>query len=745
MNPHIARVSVDLAIGKEFDYLVPDSMVSQLKLGCRVKVPFGNRSLLGYVTGFSDVSDYDLNKLKPIGKLLHQTPLLTQEILQLSKWISQYYCCNLETAFKSVLPVAVRKEKAQFKQQLYIKYLASPSKLKDSKPLTSRQSEILQVVKEWHQLPLRDLMKITGASNSVLKKLEERSLVKISTEIQIRDPNARDEIVPSSPLKLNEEQSIALTEINTSIINESHRVFLLYGITGSGKTEVYLQAIQATLKRGRGAIVLVPEISLTPQTVERFRARFSQGTHATSVAVLHSHLSDGERHDEWHKIHQGKARIVIGARSAVFAPVKDLGLIVVDEEHEHSYKQEESPKYNARDVAVMRGLFENTTVVLGSATPSMESFKNAKDDKYTLLKLRQRADDATLPIIRVVDLRMEKRASKGKFSPFTLPLREAILQRLERKEQTMLFLNRRGYSNNLLCHDCGYVAGCPRCSITLTYHRSSQRLICHLCGFSEPSPGQCKECGSKKIDYLGLGTERVEESLNELFPSASVMRMDSDALKRKEDFKKILSDFRVGKTDILIGTQMITKGLHFPNVTLVGIIYADLSLHIPDFRAGERTFQLITQVSGRAGRGDIEGEVFVQSYTPFHSAIQYARRHDFDGFYDQEAEFRKELMYPPFGKMALILFRGPQEDMVADIATKARKNLEHLLDGFPNLSIAGPSPAPLAKSEDHFRYHIMLRTKNMSKLSHYLAEWIPTFKIPAKYKLSIDIDPVFTA
>lgn len=745
MSNLIARVSVDLAIGKEFDYLIPEHLHESARLGCRVKVPFGHRTILGYITGISDSSDMDPGKLKPVGEIVHQSPLLTPEILELSKWLSTYYCCPLESALKSVLPVAVRKENAGWKRQLLVRFIPAHQDADVLKSLTARQADLLKVVEEWRELTLSDLLKITGATQSVARKLEEKKLVKISHEITERDPVADDEILPSKPLTLNAEQEVALRAIDQTIQNEVARIFLLFGVTGSGKTEVYLQAIQKTLDRGRGAIVLVPEISLTPQTVERFKARFSLGKTGTGVAVLHSHLSDGERHDEWHKIHQGKARIVIGARSAVFAPVRQLGLIVVDEEHEHSYKQEEAPKYNARDVAVMRGHFENATVILGSATPSIESFHNAKNDKYALLELNQRADDARLPVIRVVDLRMEKRTGKGKFSPFTPPLKEAILQRLEKGEQTMLFLNRRGYSNNLMCQDCGYVAGCPRCSITLTYHRSNGQLCCHLCGYHQKSPGKCNDCGSKKIEFLGLGTERVEEALAQIFPHARVTRMDSDALKRKEDFKKILSDFRVGKTDILIGTQMITKGLHFPNVTLVGIIYADLSLHLPDFRAGERTFQLITQVSGRAGRGDIEGEVFVQSFTPFHPAIQYARRHDYVGFYDQETEFRSQLGYPPFGRMAILLFRGPDEDRVAEIADKARKNLELLLDGFPGLTIAGPGPAPLVKAEDHFRYQIMLRTRHMSRLSQYISEWLPTMKLPARFKLSVDIDPTFTA
>ena len=460
--------------------------------------------------------------------------------------------------------------------------------------------------------------------------------------------------------------------------NSSH-VFLLHGVTGSGKTEIYLQALAHALEQGQGAIVLVPEISLTPQTVERFKARFSSGKLQTLVAVLHSHLSTGERHDEWHKIRQGRARIVIGARSAIFAPVEPLGLIIVDEEHEHTYKQEEAPRYHARDVAIMRGRMENAVVVLGSATPSLESYYNCKKGKYALLELPERVDNQKMPHVRVVDMRQ---AAKEKGPPIFSPqLKEAITQRLERGEQTILFLNRRGYSTALQCPKCGFVANCPNCSLALTYHRIEQNLSCHICGHHEKVPSVCPnpKCKNPAIRFAGTGTQKVEETLAKLFPDARVRRMDADTMKRKDDYRKTLGDFRAGKTDILVGTQMIAKGLHFPNVTLVGIIYADLALHQPDFRAGERTFQLLTQVAGRAGRGDVEGEVFVQAFAPFHPAIQYARRHDFTGFYEQEIEFREQLKYPPLSRVALLTLKGRNEDKVKFSAEHLKRELERTL------------------------------------------------------------------
>jgi primosomal protein N' len=544
----------------------------------------------------------------------------------------------------------------------------------------------------------------------------------------------------------------------------ANSTFLLHGVTGSGKTEIYLQAIAHALEQGRGAIVLVPEISLTPQTVERFKARFSSGRLQTLVAVLHSHLSAGERHDEWHKIRQGRARIVIGARSAIFAPVEPLGLIIVDEEHEYSYKQEEAPRYHARDVAIMRGQFEKAVVVLGSATPSLESFYNCRRGKFTLLELPERVDDQKMPRVRVVDMRQAGR--DGKAPPIFSPqLKEAILQRLERKEQTILFLNRRGYSSSLVCEKCGQVCGCPNCSLALTYHRTGQVLRCHICGHSESVPTVCPnpKCRNPGIRYSGLGTQKVEDILGKLFPQARVRRMDADVMKRKEDYRLVLGDFRTGKIDILIGTQMIAKGLHFPNVTLVGIIFADMALHQPDFRAGERTFQLLTQVAGRAGRGDIEGEVFVQAFTPFHPAIQYARRHDFVGFYEQEIEFREQLKYPPVGRVALLTLKGRNEEKVKFSAEHIAKEIEAKVKtftrgptaeepavgavgatgrGITDLVISGPAPAPLVRAENLYRYHILLRTRVMSRLSHLLAQLTTDLALPDDVTLAVDIDPV---
>ena len=731
----VARVTLEIALRREFDYLIPPELEGRVEVGTRVKVPFGRRQVLGCVTGLAEQSDYDA--LKPIAKIIGAQSLVTPRVLELARWIAEYYCCATETALKSVLPEAVRKEQEGWRERLHVRLLPGDDGVGE---LTKRQLEVYQVIEENRSLPLQELLQITGTTAPTVRKLEDKGLIEIAPQISERDPYANEEIVPTQPLTLNAEQAVAFEAIN----DQPGKFFLLHGVTGSGKTEVYLQAIAAALEQGRGAIVLVPEISLTPQTVERFKARFSSGPLKTLVAVLHSHLSAGERHDEWHKIRQGRAKIVIGARSAIFAPVEPLGLIIVDEEHEHSYKQEESPRYHARDVAVVRGQREGATVVLGSATPSMESYHNAQRGRYQLLEMPSRADDKQMPLVRVQDMRTEK--SKGDQGPpiFSQRLKEAIHNRLEQGEQTILFLNRRGFATSMQCPDCGFVAECPNCSLSLTYHRREQFLRCHVCGHGTAAPRRCpsERCGSPKIRFHGLGTEKVEDVLRKLFPRANVTRMDSDALKRKDDYRRILGDFRRGKIDILVGTQMIAKGLHFPRVTLVGIVYADTGLHLADFRAGERTFQLLTQVAGRAGRGDVEGEVVVQTFSPVHPAIQFSRRHDYEGYFEAEMEFREQLRYPPFTRAAMLTLRGRSEEKVSFSAEHVKKQIEPVTDTITDLQISGPAPAPLLRAETFYRYQLMLRTGRMSELSRQLAVIAAGLSFPDDVTLTIDIDPV---
>lgn len=746
----IARVTLEIALGKDFDYLVPPELEAMIGVGSRVQVPFGKRKLLGCVTGMLEQSPHP--HLKPILRLIGAQTLVTPKVLKVARWIGEYYCCPPEVALRSVLPEAVRQEQAGWRERLQVRRLPGAG---DAARLTKRQAEVLARLEPRGEMPLQELLAEAQTTPATVRRLEDLGLVAIAPQISERDPYARENIVPSQPLPLSPAQEAALRAITAAIdarpADESSAsrkaapaesgVFLLHGVTGSGKTEVYLQAIAHALRQGKGAIVLVPEISLTPQTVERFKARFHSGPLQTLVAVLHSHLSAGERHDEWHKIRQGRARIAIGARSAIFAPVDPLGLVIVDEEHEHTYKQEEAPRYHARDVAIVRAGMEGAVVVLGSATPSLESYYNCARGKFRLLEIPERVDSQKMPVVRVVDMRQAVRKG-GAIPIFSPQLREAIALRLERREQVILFLNRRGYASSLQCPLCGYVAGCPNCSISMTFHRQAGKICCHICGHTEPAPAACPQCRNPALRFAGLGTQRVEETLGKLFPTARIQRMDSDALKRKEDYRRILGDFRVGKIDVLLGTQMIAKGLHFPNVTLVGIVYADMTLHQPDFRAGERTFQLLTQVAGRAGRGDVEGEVVVQAFTPHHPAIQFARRHDYLGFYEQELEFRQPLQYPPFTRVALLTVRGRNEEKVKFSSEHLKRELDQGLAEFKDLISAGPAPAPLARAETYYRYQTMLRTRHMAGLSRRLAALTGSLKLPDEIDLTVDIDPV---
>ncbi|MGA0334065.1 MAG: replication restart helicase PriA, partial [Kiritimatiellia bacterium] len=615
--PPIARVVVDVALDKEFDYRVPETLRGTLKAGMQVKVPFGRRETEGFVLGFREKSAF--SELKPIVGLAQETPLISPKIMELAKWMADYYVAPIEQAVKTVLPGAVRKRGASFKKQLFATPAEKASveaELAVLRRQAPRQAAALDILLSGEQMLMSDLVRAAKVTHATLRSLEQKGFLHIAEGVQGRDPLAQQEFLRTNALTLNPEQASALEKITDGVDSQALKVVLLHGVTGSGKTEVYLQALSHTLDQGKDAIVLVPEIALTPQTVERFRGRFGEG-----LAVLHSHLSDGERHDEWHRVNRGEARVVVGARSALFAPVKNLGLIVVDEEHEATYKQEESPRYHARDMAVMRGHLEGCTVVLGSATPSVESLQNVQQGKYDIARLGIRADDRQLPRMKVVDMRHQR--YEGKPTLFSSDLVEGIRLRINLGEQVMLFLNRRGYAKNLTCPECGFVPECPDCSVALTYYKRLGYLRCHFCGHAERVPERCPSegCQAEDWQYMGSGTEKIENQLARIFPQAHIRRMDSDTMTSKLAYHHVLGAFRKGEIDILIGTQMIAKGLHFPNVTLVGVVNADATLHMPDFRAGERAFQLFTQVAGRAGRGDVAGEVIIQTYTPTHPAV----------------------------------------------------------------------------------------------------------------------------
>jgi primosomal protein N' (replication factor Y) len=740
-KPSYVRVIIDRAIHRELDYAVPEGLMNRVGVGSRVRVPFREKSALATVVAVTEQSE--AKGIRLIEAVVGEAPILSEQLLELGRWISAYYCCPIETVMRSLLPQVIRRAEVGWKKQLFVQ----PEREIDNEELEKlrkrapRQAELLEAILRL-EAPIRasQLLRETSLDNQTLRALVKRGLVKLREEAVVRDPHGDEQFIATSNLILNQEQAHALKEIIQALDSpEKSGPILLHGVTGSGKTEIYLQAIRTTLNRGHTAIVLVPEISLTPQTVERFKSRFADVQDA--VAVLHSHLSEGERHDEWHKIHSGRARIVIGARSAIFAPLKNLGLIVVDEEHETTYKQEEAPRYHARDLAIVRAKIEKCVAVLGSATPSLESYHNAAIGKYRLITLTQRIDEKQMPLMRIVDLRQERR--KGKSAAIlSEKLSQAIADRLEKREQTILFLNRRGFSTSLLCSDCGEARNCPNCSVALTFHRHpavAGRLACHLCGHTAAVPKKCPACGQDALIYAGFGTEKVESTVSQIFPKAVVRRMDADSMTRKEAYRETLRNFRTGKIDILVGTQMIAKGLHFPNVTLVGIINADLALHLPDFRAGERTFQLLTQVAGRAGRGETSGEVFVQTYTPFSPSIQFARHHDFAGYFQQELEFRERCDFPPFKHAILITVRSAHEGRAKLSAETLKRRLKEAL---PQEFILGDAtPAPLEKLQGQFRFHILVRGEAIMRLSRLVRETVDKLPFPEDVTVTVDVDP----
>ncbi|WP_339289578.1 primosomal protein N' [Ureibacillus sp. FSL K6-0786] len=798
----IAEVIVDVSaypVDRPFDYFIPEQVEELIECGCRVKVPFGNRNVLGFVVGIKNETDVPLDKIKPIASLLDIEPVLTSEMLQLAKWLKQETICYEIDCLQVMLPSALRAKyekmvvlqtnvenldeplKHYFQKSTKVNYkefeknnLLIPLKKALNKKLLSLENVVKQKgqVKEIRKVKVSDnlqllqevydklsnrakkqkqlllwmkqhvgeilepdfIYKETNCSPQVLQAIIEQGAAEFILEEVYRNPFKKD-VKKTDFLTLTEEQKQALHKIVEAMDNRSPETFLLHGVTGSGKTEVYLQAIQHCIQQGKDAIVLVPEISLTPQMTNRFRSRFGE-----LVAVMHSGLSIGEKYDEWRKVHQQKVKVVVGARSAVFAPFENVGLIILDEEHESSYKQEDTPRYHARDVAIWRSKYHHCPVILGSATPSLESYARARKNVYKLLTLKGRALNQPLPTVEIVDMREELK--KGNRSMFSEKLTESIRNRLKKKEQIVLFLNRRGYSSFVLCRDCGTVMQCENCDISLTYHRYNEKLKCHYCGYEQFVPTICPECGSDHIRYFGTGTQKVEEELMKLFPEARVLRMDVDTTKQKGAHEAILENFGAGKADILLGTQMIAKGLDFPNITLVGVLSADTSLHLPDFRAAERTFQLLTQVSGRAGRAEKHGEVIIQSYTPEHYAIELAKTQQYEPFYEREMMVRHGAAYPPYYFIALIQVAHEDVLLAAEYANKCAEFLRTHLSF--NASIIGPTTAGIVRLQNRYRYQCLIKYKIEPNLIPTFLQLIKIYRtdwIKKGVVLTIDLDP----
>ncbi|MFV1951536.1 MAG: primosomal protein N' [Nitrospinota bacterium] len=762
-----AEVVVGLPIDTVFSYAIPAILKSRVSKGKRVFVPFGRRKIIGYVVGFSDHVKEGL-KIKEIINVLDEEEVISNEMLKLTRWIADYYLSSWGEVIKAALPnIDIRprvKKHVRLKDEIIDKGV-----IENLIKRAPGQADILKVLRGG-EVALTDLRKRVRGSPSSLRSLQDKGIITICNKEVMRTPHRYKDIqstVQSGEeggsdtsqdewMDLDANQEKVIERITKGISEGGFSTFLLHGITGSGKTEIYARSIAKVLEMKKEAILLVPEISLTPQLVWRFKALFSD-----RVALLHSGISVGERYDEWRRIKSKKADIVVGTRSAIFAPFEDVGVIIVDEEHDTSYKQDESPRYNARDIAVVRGRLSGAVVILGSATPSIESFYNSKIGRYEYLSLPERIGKRAMPRIEVVDMKEEANKQLKQLKQFkrsnkeilSQRLKEAIEDRLLKKEQTFLFLNRRGTASFLQCRECGFVLMCPNCSLSLTYHGKIKKMQCHYCDYSISAPSTCPDCNGSRIDRFGIGTQRLEEIVKELFPTAVLARMDRDSTRVKHAHANILRSLKKGEIDILIGTQMIAKGHDFPGVTLVGIIHADASLNIPDFRSGERTFQLITQVAGRSGRGDREGEVIIQTYHPHHYIIQYASRYDFNGFYKGEAAFREELNYPPFAKMIGIMIESNSEKMAEKTSNEFGKMIEraiktsntHRSKGKDGIEMLGPARAFLYKIRNRYRRQIILKGKERVPLRSILYKGMQQFdksKLSGGVRINIDIDPV---
>jgi primosomal protein N' (replication factor Y) len=745
-SPIFVEVAVPLPLEAPFTYAVPAELAPRAVTGMRVLIPFGRRTLTGYLLGPSGSGGVEA---KEILSLLDADPLFTPRELEFFRWAAGYYLHPLGEVIKAALPAGInissrRKGSSSaettgtvdgplcggksVKTDLFYR-AAVP--LPDGM-LREKAARIVAYLGEQGEVPASQLRQEFDADTALLKRLREKGFVSITEREVYRDPFREEVFTRDTPPVLNRSQDEALARLGEAIDRRAFAPFLLHGVTGSGKTEVYLQAIARVIALGRTALVLVPEIALTPQLVRRFKRRFDRG-----IAVLHSGLSDGERFDEWRRIRRGEAVIVIGARSAIFAPLERLGIIVVDEEHDPSYKQSEGFRYNARDLALVRGKMERSCVLLGSATPLVTSFHAARTGRLGHLQLPHRVRDLPMPEVTVLDARGRKGET------FLPELVSAIGDNLAAGGQTLLFLNRRGFATYLVCGDCGHVLRCPNCSITLTYHQRKGKHYCHYCEFAIPAPSVCPDCASPEITLLGRGTERVEEEVRHLFPAARVSRMDRDTTSGRGGHARVLRGVEEGSIDILIGTQMIAKGHDFPGVTLVGVISADATLNIPDFRSAERTFQLVSQVMGRAGRGDAPGRVLIQTLNPGHYAVGRAAAHDFEGFYSEELEFRQDAGYPPFAHLATLLLSGTAVQAVEQGAATAALVLREVKKERKNrVEILGPVVAPLGKVRGRYRRQILLKSAVRADLHRLLAAARGRLVLPSTVRLAIDIDPV---
>lgn len=730
-NKQLIEVAITAPLEKTFYYTVPEEVSSKALIGMRVTVPFGKRSVTGYIVGFPTGIEaekgYPELHLKEIKEISDTDPSFTPEMLKFYRWVADYYISPLGEVIKTALPAAKGRAKRE-------RFAAVTESAYNEFPMTPKEGKVFSFIKERKKVSFAELNAEFIRPYGIIKRLSQKGVISISGEEVSRALNSKG-FKTSQPPLLTERQKEAFSVIEAAIKKGEFSTFLLHGVTGSGKTEVYIRVIEETLMIGKGAIVLVPEISLTPQVLNRFRSRFGD-----KVAALHSALSDGERYDEWNRVKRGEARIVIGARSAIFAPMDDIGIIVVDEEHDHSYKQEETPRYNARDLAVVRGKMSKGVVILGSATPSMESYHNSRTGRFGYIKLPGRVEERAMPQVSVVDMK-----DTGKRQVFSRQMTDGLEECIRKGKQALLFLNRRGFSTFLICSGCGFTFGCPNCSISLIFHQREKLLRCHYCDYAQKAFPICPKCNGGEVGLLGLGTERVEEEIKKAFPDAGVARMDKDTVSRKGSHERILKSLEDGDVDILIGTQMVTKGHDYPNITMVGVISADTSLNLPDFRASERTFQLITQVAGRSGRGEDPGKVIIQTFNPDHYSINAARKHDMDSFYKEEAGFRKELGYPPFSRLINIRVRGNSEVRTAEAAESLGKIGRDELMKWKGMAILGPSHAPIYKIRSKYRWQMLIKGRDSKALHSFVKNVISRTRSNPDFKgvdMQIDVDPL---
>ncbi|MEJ6950886.1 primosomal protein N' [Natronospora cellulosivora (SeqCode)] len=736
------EVIVDIPVNevdKIFHYKVPTELEDRLSIGQAVLLPFANRKIIGFIIGFTDNPGIEDKRIKNIIKVISNISFFDDKLLELFQWMSSYYKSNLIKIIRAAIPTGVLNDKVKEKKIKYAILNKAPEQIKEfiqkHGDKAYKQAKILELLLDKNMaIQTSELAKLASTSYGTLKRLAEKGIIKIIEEKHERRPFMQVDTEFKKSFKATAAQSKVINRINQEIQQNKQGAFLLHGVTGSGKTEVYLQVIEYALNKGGGAIVLVPEISLTPMMVKRFYSRFED-----LIAVLHSNLSLGERYDEWLRLKRGEAKIAIGARSAIFAPVKNLSLIILDEEHETSYKQGDYPYYHAREIALKRSKILNATVILGSATPSLESYYFAEKDIFKYLSLDKRVNNDSLPPVKIIDMRDELK--QGNLSIFSADLQKGISATLKKGEQVLIFLNRRGYANFILCRECGEVIRCQNCDISLTYHANNNHLKCHYCEYTINVPKLCPGCESKYLRQFGLGTERLEEELKRLYPQAKIDRMDVDTTSRKGSHRHILNRLESGETDILIGTQMVAKGHDYPNISLVGVISADTILNIPDFRSAERSFQLLTQVAGRTGRGDKKGKVIIQTYTPEHYSIKAAEIHDYKDFYQKEITYRKEFNYPPFSQMVNIIIQSKYENKVIS----ASERLNDFLNNYKGLihDILGPGPAAISKIQNRYRWQIILKFSGYKKRNYVLSEIKNKFFSKKEKDLiySIDVDP----